>query len=79
MCSVFDYDASRSVRDGCTRCMIDCYRDASVMHHAGIALHDAYRSLRTLRMGAAVRALMNRSVLGSLRAVVEEFRWIRRL
>jgi MoaA/NifB/PqqE/SkfB family radical SAM enzyme len=79
LCSVFDYDGTQNVRDGCTRCMIDCYRDASVMHYAGIALHDAYRSLKTLNMGAAARALMNRSLLGSLRAVVEEFRWIRRL
>ncbi len=79
LCNVFEYDGSQNVRDGCTGCMIDCYRDASVMHGLGIALHDAYQSIRKRRLGTAVRALTNRSTLGSLRAVVEEFRWIRRL
>lgn len=79
MCSIFDYDGSQNVRDGCTRCMIDCYRDASVMHYAGIAVHDAYRSLKALRLGDAARAVMNKSMLGSLGAVFEELRWIRRL
>ncbi|MEW5744975.1 MAG: radical SAM protein [Nitrospirota bacterium] len=79
LCSVFDFDGSQCVRDGCTRCMIDCYRDSSVMHQVGIALHDAYLSLRAFRPGAAAQALLNRSTFGSLRAVIEEFTWIRRL
>jgi hopanoid biosynthesis associated protein HpnK len=68
LCSVFDYDGSQNVRDGCTRCMIDCYRDASVMHHAGIAVHDAYQSLKAFRLREAMRVLASRSMLGSLMA-----------
>jgi MoaA/NifB/PqqE/SkfB family radical SAM enzyme len=79
LCSIFEFDGSQTVRDGCTRCMIDCYRDSSVMHHVGIALHDAYESLRALKLRAAARALLNGSVAGSLRAVIEEFSWIRGL
>lgn len=79
LCSVFDFDGSQNVRDGCTKCMIDCYRDASVMHHVGVAVHDAYRHLKAYRFGAAASAVMNRRVFGSLRAVAEEFRWILRL
>jgi len=29
------------VRDGCTACMADCYRDSSVMLHAAVSLGDA--------------------------------------
>jgi MoaA/NifB/PqqE/SkfB family radical SAM enzyme len=79
LCSVFDYDGSQNIRDGCTRCMIDCYRDASVMHHAGMAVHDAYRSLKALRLREALRTLTSRSMVGALGAVIEELRWIRRL
>jgi hypothetical protein len=31
--------ADRLVRDGCTRCMIDCYRDASTMQHIAVSAH----------------------------------------
>ena len=27
MCNVYEWDESKLIRDGCTRCMIDCYRD----------------------------------------------------
>jgi hypothetical protein len=31
MCNVYEWDDSKLIRDGCTRCMIDCYRDPSVL------------------------------------------------
>ena len=27
MCNIYEFDTSKLIRDGCTRCMIDCYRD----------------------------------------------------
>ena len=76
MCSVYEFDGSQRVRDNCTMCMIDCYRDASVMHYIGLSIHDAYRSLRSARFGNAAKALLRRSNIGSVRAVFEEFEWI---
>jgi hypothetical protein len=79
MCSIFDFDDSRRIRDGCTRCMIDCYRDASVMQHVGVAVADAVSHLRRGRVGAAVKTLFNREVLDSLKSVVEGKAWINRI
>jgi hypothetical protein len=79
MCSIFDFDDSRRIRDGCTRCMIDCYRDASVMQHVGVSLHDSVTHLRHGRWRAAAEVLFNRTVLDSLKSVCEGLGWINRL
>ena len=78
MCSIYEFDGSQRVRDGCTRCMIDCYRDSSVMHHIGLSVHDAYQALRSGELGEAAKALMRRGNLGSIRAVLEEVPWLLR-
>ncbi len=79
ICSIFDFDDSRRIRDGCTRCMIDCYRDASVMQHVGVAVGDAMAHLRQGRLGAAAKALFTRQVLDSLKSVLETRPWTRRI
>lgn len=79
ICSVFEFDGSRRVRDGCTRCMIDCYRDASVMQHIGVSVHDAYRALKARDLPGAARAFTRRGNLGSLHAVLEQMSWILRM
>lgn len=76
MCSVFEFDGSQRVRDGCTKCMIDCYRDSSTMQHIGVSLHDAYQALAAGHIGKAVRVLATKSNLGSLRSVLEELPWL---
>src|SRR5438445_5392105 len=38
MCSVWDFDKTPFVRDGCTACIADCYRDSSVMLHFAVSL-----------------------------------------
>ncbi len=78
MCSIYEFDGSQRVRDGCTKCMIDCYRDSSVMQYIGVSVHDAYQALRAGQFGQAVRALARPANLGSLRAVVEELPWLLR-
>ncbi|MBX3467710.1 MAG: radical SAM protein [Planctomycetes bacterium] len=79
MCSIWEFDGSQRVRDGCTRCMIDCYRDPSVMHHLGISLSDAMGALRRGRPLEAAGALFTRDNAASLGAILGGLGWIRRL
>jgi len=79
MCSVFDLDQSRYVRDGCTRCMVDCYRDASVMQHVAVSASDALRDLRSGHVLRAASRLARWSNVESIRAAAETERWIRGL
>jgi len=76
MCSVLEFDGSQRIRDGCTECMIDCFRDASVLHHIGISFGDAFQSLRSGRPDKALKALFRRGNLGSIRALLEDLRWL---
>jgi hypothetical protein len=76
MCSVFDLDASKYVRDGCTACMVDCFRDASVMQHVAVNLSDALRDLSAGRFFQAFEHIFRASNLESLRAVLENRRFI---
>jgi MoaA/NifB/PqqE/SkfB family radical SAM enzyme len=79
MCSIFEFDGSQRVRDGCTLCMIDCFRDASVLHHIGISFSDAIKFLRSGWPIKAANALFRKGNFGSIRALLEELRWIVRI
>ena len=59
--------------------MIDCYRDASVMQHVAIALSDSFALLQQGRWRAAAQSLFKRSVFDSVRSVLEDRSWIRRI
>ena len=78
LCSIYDFDETKLVRDGCTRCMIDCYRDASTMQHVAVSAHDAVSSLRAGNLGAAARAVTRAGNAGSIRSVLEELPWLLR-
>jgi len=41
------------IRDGCTRCMIDCYRDPSILQFVAINASDAYQHLKKGQLRAA--------------------------
>jgi MoaA/NifB/PqqE/SkfB family radical SAM enzyme len=79
MCHIYDFDASKLIRDGCTRCMIDCYRDPSVMQSVAVNLSDAYHNLKRGRLIAAAKNLLDRRNLTSLRAIWEEREWVRKV
>ena len=79
MCRIYDFDASKLIRDGCTRCMIDCYRDPSVMQSVAVNLSDAYHNLKRGRLVAAAKNLLDRRNLTSLRAIWEEREWVRKV
>ena len=78
LCSIYDFDETKLVRDGCTRCMIDCYRDASTMQHIAVSAHDAVKSLRSGDLGGAARAITRTGNAGSIRSVIEELPWLLR-
>jgi MoaA/NifB/PqqE/SkfB family radical SAM enzyme len=76
MCHIKDFDGSQRVRDGCTKCMIDCYRDSSVMQHVGVSAHDAYQSLKRGNLREGAKALTRKGNLGSMHAVLEQLPWL---
>lgn len=79
MCSIYEFDQTRLIRDGCTRCMIDCYRDPSVMQSAAVNLSDAWRHLKRAQPILAARKLLDRRNWLSLKSVWEERKWIQRV
>lgn len=79
LCSIFEFDDSYRVRDGCTHCMIDCYRDASVMQHVAVSVSDSIDEARQGHLAKSIRLLFNQSNLDSIRAVAKSVNWIRRI
>ncbi|MFH0809432.1 MAG: radical SAM protein [Pseudomonadota bacterium] len=76
MCKARDFGEAEFIRDDCTACMIDCYRDPSVLQFGAVALADSLRFLRQGRLGAAARRLFDSRTLESFRSVFEERKWI---
>ncbi len=72
LCRIDEFDGSQRVRDGCQACMIDCYRDDSVMQHVGVAVSDGVRAAAHGRLGEAARHWFSRKNLTSLGAVLED-------
>lgn len=79
MGSIFDLDESRYVRDGCTKCTIDCFRDASVMQHVAVSVSDALRAVRGGHPRKAISLLATRQNRESIAAAMENSAWIRSL
>jgi MoaA/NifB/PqqE/SkfB family radical SAM enzyme len=79
MCNIYQFDQSKLIRDGCTRCMIDCYRDPSVLQFVAISASDAWHNLKQGRLAAAARNIFDARNLTSLRAVWEDRKWIGKL
>jgi MoaA/NifB/PqqE/SkfB family radical SAM enzyme len=76
MCSIYEFDESKLIRDGCTKCMIDCYRDPSVLHFAAVSASDAWNNLKRGRLAAVAGNLFDWRNVVSLRAVWEDRKWI---
>jgi MoaA/NifB/PqqE/SkfB family radical SAM enzyme len=76
LCSIYDFDDSKLVRDGCTRCTIDCYRDASTMQHIAVSAHDAASALKGGDLAGVARALARKGNGGSFHAVIEQMAWL---
>jgi MoaA/NifB/PqqE/SkfB family radical SAM enzyme len=76
MCKVWDWDDSRLIRDVCTRCMIDCYRDPSVLQFVAISASDAFNNLKKGKILSAAKNVFDSRNLTSIRAVWEDRKWI---
>jgi MoaA/NifB/PqqE/SkfB family radical SAM enzyme len=76
MCNVYEFDESKLIRDGCTRCMIDCYRDPSVLQFVAISASDAWNNVKRGKLLAAAKNVLDRRNLTSLKAVWEDRKWI---
>ena len=76
MCKVWDWDDSKRIRDGCTRCMIDCYRDPSVLQFVAISASDAFHNLKRGKILSAAKNVFDPRNLTSIRAVWEDRKWI---
>ena len=59
MCNIYEFDQSKLIRDGCTRCMIDCYRDPSVLQFVAISASDAYNNLKKGKLLAAAKNIFD--------------------
>lgn len=79
MCHITEFDGSQRLRDGCTACMIDCYRDSSVMQHVGVAVSDGVQAAAKGKFRTAWKHWFNRQNLVSLKAVWEQVSWLREL
>ncbi len=76
MCHVFEFNGSQIIRDGCTECMIDCYRDASVMQACAVSLADAVHAACFNRWSLCAKHLFNMSNMRSWGAVLESSHWL---
>jgi MoaA/NifB/PqqE/SkfB family radical SAM enzyme len=70
--SVFDLDRIPDCRDHCNDCIMSCYKNASVLMHAGVAAEDARNALAAGRVSEAARLMFRRSVANSLGAIIEQ-------
>jgi MoaA/NifB/PqqE/SkfB family radical SAM enzyme len=77
--SVWDFAQAPLVRDGCTACVADCYRDSSVMLHFAVSLGDTLEHVRNGRLRAATKTLTDRRNFISLGAVLENAHVLTRL
>src|SRR3974390_1784115 len=53
MCNIYDFDESKLIRGGCNKCMIDCYRDPSVLQFVAISASDAWSSVKKGKLATA--------------------------
>jgi MoaA/NifB/PqqE/SkfB family radical SAM enzyme len=78
LCDIREFDGTQRVRDGCTACMIDCYRDDSVMQHVGVAVSDGIRAAARGDFGQAWTLWADRRNVISFRAAIGTARaWTR--
>jgi MoaA/NifB/PqqE/SkfB family radical SAM enzyme len=77
--SVFDFDRIADDRTPCTACIMSCYRDTTVMMHAGVAAADAATALASGAPFTAARTLLTPAVAESIGATVAELGLLTRL
>ena len=79
MCPVWEFAEAQFIRDGCTACIADCYRDSSVMLHFAVSLGDAIDRASQGHVLSALQTLWDMRNAGSLGAVAENAHILSRL
>lgn len=79
MSTVWDFAETPLIRDGCTACMSDCYRDSSVYLHLAVSIGDAIGHLKKFRLGKAAGALATRNNWRSIKSLMEGKRALSRM
>jgi MoaA/NifB/PqqE/SkfB family radical SAM enzyme len=79
MCTVWEFGDVPLIRDGCTACIADCYRDSSVMLHFAVSLGDAIDLASEGRVFSALKAVWDTRNASSLGAVAENAQILSRL
>lgn len=73
MCSIFEFRDQPFIRDNCTKCMSDCYRDSSVLLHTAVSVGDAIGHIRQGQLLNAVKDLGKRTNLLSLKNLIDDW------
>ena len=68
---MFDFEDIPEMRDRCTKCVMSCYRDTSVLMHAGVAALDAVKHIKAGQPARAAATLFQRTVATSLGAMIQ--------
>ncbi|MFN3476720.1 MAG: radical SAM protein [Candidatus Methylomirabilales bacterium] len=79
MGSIYEFRDTPFIRDNCTLCMSDCYRDSSVLLHFAVSLGDTIGHLKRGELARAMRTILTRSNARSVKALVQEWGTFRRL
>ena len=79
MCNIHGFGPHKFIRDHCNLCMIDCYRDASVLQYIAVSLTDAFQAMKCRNFKGVYRSLVTKKNLLCLQAVAEQLRWITKL
>lgn len=79
MCKISEFGPDKLIRDNCQLCMIDCYRDPSVLQHIAVSLTDANHFWQAGKYRQALGAIFRKTNYWSLKAVIEQMNWIRKM
>ena len=71
-----EIDRVTPIRDGCTACNIDCYRDPSVFQYVAVSLADALASWRRGEVIRGFKSLAHPNNVLSLAALLEGRHWV---
>lgn len=74
ICKIHEFGPQRFIRDHCNRCMLDCYRDASVLQHIAVSLTDTYQLFKTQQFSESFKKLVIKNNFLCLKAVAEQLR-----
>ena len=79
MCSIHDFKSTPLIRDNCSLCISDCYRDSSVLLHFAVAIGDAFTCLKQGAISKAARTLLTKSTALSIKSLLNEWKTVGKL